>query len=132
MARPVPTTRNLGSLRLRVTIEGIRAPLDGFIGVSAITSSTERIRTAPEDVILEREYAGLDEFAQWHHRIINGPIDRRVVSIEFLRDDGATVRTWSLVNAYPSRWVLPPMDADGSSPAVEVITLSAERVVQEL
>ena len=129
-----------------MTIEGINDPLDGFIKVSALTSTTENIqfkhgldrsvRKAPgrtnfEDITLERVYSGLDEFAQWRENIVNGNIDRRTVSIEFLRNDGTMVRKYSLYNAYPCKWVLPAMDAGGSNTAVEQITLSAERVVQE-
>lgn len=146
MAGPNPTNNYIGSFQFRVTIEGINDPLDGFIKVSALTSTTENIqfkhgldrsvRKAPgrtnfEDITLERVYSGLDEFAQWRENIVNGNIDRRTVSIEFLRNDGTMVRKYSLYNAYPCKWVLPAMDAGGSNTAVEQITLSAERVVQE-
>lgn len=146
MPGPNPTNNYIGSFQFRVTIEGINDPLDGFIKVSALTSTTENIqfkhgldrsvRKAPgrtnfEDITLERVYSGLDEFAQWRENIVNGNIDRRTVSIEFLRNDGTMVRKYSLYNAYPCKWVLPAMDAGGSNTAVEQITLSAERVVQE-
>ena len=146
MPGPNPTNNYIGSFQFRVTVEGINDPLDGFIKVSAVTSTTENInfkhgldrsiRSAPgstkyEDITLDRVYSGLDEFAQWRESIVNGNVDRRTVSIEYLRNDGSMVRKYSLYNAYPSKWVLPALDAGGSSSAVEQITLSAERVVQE-
>jgi hypothetical protein len=33
--------------------------------------------------------------------------------------------------AWPSEWVLPEMDATGSNPGIETITLTVERVTNE-
>jgi phage tail-like protein len=141
-----PTNVYIGSFQFRVTVEGINDPLDGFIKVSSIVSTTENIefkhgldanvrkapgRTTFEDITLERVYSGLDEFAAWRESIVNGTIDRRTVSIEYLRNDGTLVRKYSLYNAYPNKWELPEMDAGGSNTAVERVTLSVEKVVQE-
>ena len=59
-----------------------------------------------------------------------GNIDRRTVSIEFLRSDHTTMRRYVLLNAYPSKWELPAMDASGSQAAVEKITISSENILQ--
>ena len=91
MPGPNPTNNYIGSFQFRVTIEGINDPLDGFVKVSAITSTTENItfkhgldrgvrkapgRTTVDDIVLERVYSGLDEFSQWRESIVNGNIDR--------------------------------------------------------
>lgn len=146
MPGPNPTNKYIGSFQFRVTIEGINDPLDGFTKCSPIVSNTENIdfkhgldrgvrkapgRTSFEDITLERVYSGLDEFSSWRERIINGDLDRRTVSIEFLRNSGEVVRKYSLYNAYPSKWELPEMDAGSSSAATEKITLAVEKVVQE-
>ena len=89
-------------------------------------------RTSFDDITLERVYSGLDEFSQWRERIVNGELDRRTVAIEFLRNSGDVVRKYSLYQAYPSKWELPEMDAGASNAATEKITLSVERVVQEI
>ncbi len=140
-----PTNNYIGSFHFRVTVEGINDPLDGFIKVSAIKSTTEAmdfkhgldmsVRKAPgrtlyEDVTLERVYSGLDEFHAWRKAIEAGQIDRRTVSIEFLRPDHTTVRRYVLLNAFPREWELPEMDAGGSNTAVERITLAVEQVLQ--
>ncbi len=141
-----PTNNYLGSFHFRLTIEGINDPLDGFVKVSSITSTTENIefkhgmdrsvrknpgRTSYDDVTVERVYSGLDEFSAWRQRIVDGEIDRRTVSIEYLKPDGVTVvRRYELYNAYPCKWELPEMDAGGSNAAMERITLAVERVVQ--
>ena len=146
MPGATPTNNYIGSFHFRVKVDGINDPLDGFIKVSSITSTTETVefkhgmdravrknpgRTTFEDVTLERVYSGLDEFSQWRQRIVDGEIDRRTVSIEYLKPDGATVvRRYELYNSYPSKWELPEMDAGGSNAAMERITLSVERVVQ--
>lgn len=140
-----PTNNYMGSFDFRVQVEGINDAMDGFLKVSAIKSKTENIdfkhgtdrtvRVAPgrtkwEPVILERVYSGLDEFAQWRQRVVDGQVDRRKVSIEFLRPDGTTVRRYDLYNCYPAEWELPEMDAGSSSTAVERIHLAVEKVVQ--
>lgn len=134
----------LGSFHFRVTIaQG--DPMDGFIRISPIVSETEEMtfkhgmdrvvrkamgRTVFNEVVLERIYSGRDEFSVWRDQIVLGVEDRRMVKIEYLAPDGRTViREYDLYNAWPKRWELPPMDAGSSTPAVEKITLSVERVV---
>jgi phage tail-like protein len=146
MPGPNPTNNYIGSFHFRVQIEGINDPLDGFIKVSSIVSTTENVefkhgldravrknpgRTTFEDVVLERVYSGLDEFSAWRQRIVDGEIDRRTVSVEFLKPDGITVvRRYELYNTYPCKWELPELDGGGSNAAIEKITLAVERVVQ--
>ena len=140
-----PTNNYIGAFHFRVTVEGINDPLDGFVKVSAIKSNTEEMafkhgldmsvrkapgRTTYEDVTLERVYSGLDEFHAWRKAIEAGQIDRRTVSIEFLRPDHSTMRRYVLLISFPREWELPEMDAGGSNTAIEKITLSVEQVLQ--
>lgn len=140
-----PTNNYIGTFHFRVQVEGINDPLDGFVKISPVTSTTEamdfkhgmdrKVRKAPgrtlfEDMTLERVYSGLDEFHAWRKKIVDGDIDRRTVSIEYLRADHSVMRRYVLVNAFPSKWELPEMDAAGSNTAVEKITLSVEDVLQ--
>ena len=140
-----PTNNYIGSFHFRITVEGINDPLDGFMKVSSITSTTENVdfkhgldssvrkapgRTTFDDVTLERVYSGLDEFYAWRQAIEAGNIDRRTISIEFLRSDHSPMRRYVLLNAYPSKWELPAMDAWGSQAAVEKITISSEKILQ--
>lgn len=145
MAGPSASNNYIGNFHFRVKVEGLNDPLDGFLKCSPITSTTENMtfkhgldravrkspgRTNVEDITLERVYSGLDEFARWRQQIVDGAYDRRTVSIEYLRGDGTVVRRYELYSSYPSKWELPSLDAGSSTPAVEKITLSAERVVQ--
>ena len=141
-----PTNNYLGAFQFRVQVAGINDPLYGFLKVSAITSKTEPIdfkhgmdrnirkapgRTSVSDVTLERVYSGLDEFAKWRQAIVNGEIDRRTVSISYLKPDGTTVvRRYELYNCYPSQWDLPEMNASSSATAIEKITLAVETYLQ--
>ena len=38
-----PTNKYIGSFQFRVTVQGINDPLDGFVKVSPIVSSTENL-----------------------------------------------------------------------------------------
>ena len=113
-----------GGAAYRITIEGVGEPVEGILKVSTITG-----RTRSEDVTLERVYAGIDELTQWSQRIVAGEVDRRTVSIEVLGSDGAILRRYALLNAYPSKWVLPALEDSGD--AIERITLSTESIVTE-
>jgi len=116
-----PTNNYIGSFHFRITVEGINDPLDGFMKVSSITSTTENVdfkhgldssvrkapgRTTFDDVTLERVYSGLDEFYAWRQAIEAGNIDRRTVSIEFLRSDHTSGEDHNLLREHPAARVI--------------------------
>lgn len=125
----------------RIWVSGINDPLDGFMTVSQVVSYTEAVefnqsmdlikrkgvgRTQYEPLVLERVYAGYDEFASWYGRIARGITDRRIVGIEYLMSDGSVRSRFDLLGAWPSRWEAPPMDSQSTDGAVERIELCFE------
>ena len=140
-----PTNSFIGSFNFKVKVEGMDHEFEGFTKCSAIKAKVEAItwkngtdmyvrkapgRTEWEDITLERIYSGRDELHTWWEEIISGNINRKMVSITFLRHDGSTVvRKYDLLSAFPSAWELPELDATGSNGATEKITLSCERVI---
>lgn len=145
MPGPNPTNNYIGSFHFKVTVQGINDALDGFTSCTGIVSNTEPmefkhgmdvvVRKAPgrttfDPITLERVYSGVDEFTAWRDSIIAGNIDRRTVSIEYLRNDQSVVTRFDLLGAWISKWESPQMDAMGSNGALEKIELTFETVIQ--
>ena len=145
MPGPNATNTYIGSFHFKVTVSGINDPFDSFTSCSGIKSATEpmefkhgmdnHVRFAPgrtkyEPINLERVYAGYDEFCTWRDAIIAGNIDRRTVSIEYLRADQSVLTRFDLIGAWISRWESPDLNAMGSDGAIEKIELTYEVVIQ--
>lgn len=63
----------------------------------------------------------------WMQKIARGEIERRNVSIVMLEPDGNTeALRWNLLNAWPSEWNGPLLNAAGNEVAIETITLEFE------
>lgn len=88
-------------------------------------------RSSFEDVTLERVYNGSDQFYKWRKRIQAGEIVFGTVHIRIYQRDGTLKRHMVCDKAWPSRWEMPELDASGSSPAVERITLTVREVREE-
>ena len=88
-------------------------------------------RVTFEDVTLERVYNGHDAFYTWRLGIEKGGTDKRAVEIRMMDRQGHEIRHLTLVEAWPIRWELPELDASGSGPATERITLSIQSVIHE-
>jgi len=145
MPGPNATNTYIGAFHFKVTISGINDPFDGFTSCTGVKSTTEPMefkhgmdsvvrkapgRTVYEPVTLERVYAGYDDFTKWRDSIIAGNIDRRTVSIEYLRPDQSVLTRFDLIGAWISRWESPDLNAMGSDGAIEKIELTYEVVIQ--
>ena len=137
------TDNYVGTHNFQVQVEGIAVVNTEFVSVSGVVSETERITfmndvtgyaeteagaTLYEPVTLERVYKGVDDFYGWRLDVENGNVERRDVTITMMNAAFETVRTMTLDSAWPSKWEMPDMDASSSGPAMERITLQAERV----
>lgn len=126
-----------------VVVEGFDSVNQAFTRCSGIVSTSEPMeymqgtdayvrknpgRVTFEDVTLERVYNGLDDFYTWRKEIENGATTKYAVQIYMKDRQGQDVRHMTLIQAWPIRWELPELDASGSGPATERITLSIEKV----
>ena len=141
------TDTYVGAFNFRVNIPDVAGDINqAFTQVSGVKSSSEKMefmhgtdpyarkgvgRTTYDDLQLKRVYNGNDAFYSWRLEIEQGILTRRDVKIEMLRPDGSVARTMICREAWPSEWVLPEMDATGSNPGIETITLTVERVTNE-
>jgi phage tail-like protein len=136
----------IGAFNFKVSIDEIEVENSKFISVSGVVSSSETMefmhgddryvmkqpgRASFEDIELKRIYQQVDAFYEWRVQIENGNIQRKNVTISLMLPDMSTVvRTMTIMDCYPSKWELPPMDASSSEAAVETITLTCSHVIQ--
>ena len=88
-------------------------------------------------VIHEFMQAGSFENIQKNNNIVLGRLLARKLNVDvgdkislMLPDMSTVVRTMTIMDCYPSKWELPPMDASSSEAAVETITLTCSHVIQ--
>lgn len=147
MSGPYPTDTYSGSFNFRVTVSGINDPFDGFTKCSGIVWETESWthnhgmmagdtdrelpgRNTFNELVLERVYAGFDDFMSWRQRIVSGQQDRRNVSVEVMRQDMSVVKRWELLGAWPSSYESPDLSAMGSDGAMERFELTYETLIE--
>lgn len=137
------TDNYVGTHNFQVKIQGIDVINTEFQSVSGLVSESEEIefmhgtdpytrksagRVKYEPIVLERVYKGVDDFYGWRLEVENGNIERRDVTITMMDSAFRAIRSVTLEKAWPSAWQMPDMQAVSSGPAIEQITLTAERV----
>jgi len=127
----------------RVEIDGVQS--GGFHEVSGLDSVQELIeyREGNEKTTCMRKLAGLSKFSnivlkrgithnldlwQWRKLVMDGKAQdaRRNVSIVLNDAQGQEVARWSLINAWPIKWVGPSLNATGDEVAIETLELVHE------
>jgi phage tail-like protein len=83
------------------------------------------------NIILKRGVTSNNQLYQWVNEVRNGNIDRRTVSIALLNHSREVIKRWVLHEAWPVRYKLPDLDAEGKQEAFEIIELAIENIEQE-
>jgi phage tail-like protein len=131
------------AFRFRVEVDGIQR--GGFHEVSGLDSGQEAIayREGNEKTSSVRKLPGLRkdpnlvfkrgitqdlELWQWRKLVLDGQIvqARRNGAIILLDDTGADVARWVFVNAWPSKYIGPRLNATGNEVAIETLELVHE------
>ena len=130
MIRPDPYR----SYRFRVEIAGIDQ--GGFQSVTGLERSSQVepyreggvndyehqlvVLTSYPPLVLRRGLVN-PELWNWHQDVIKGVIDKVPMSIVLLAEDGSEAWRWLVVEAFPSKWTGPELDAQASRVATESI-----------
>jgi phage tail-like protein len=64
--------------------------------------------------------------------VIQGKLDRKAGSVVLLDAQGQEKLRWNFINAWPSKWTGPTLNAKGNDVAIEELTLTCERQEQAL
>ena len=78
----------------------------------------------PSNLTLRRGITDASELWDWWWAATQGRIERRNVSVLLLGEGREVARRWSIVDAYPVRWVGPELRAGASAVALEAFELA--------
>lgn len=85
-------------------------------------------RISYNDITLRWGITNSRELYDWYRAGLTGQVDRKTVSIVLLDDAGNSVVRWVAVEAWPSRWDGPTLNALGNAVAIESLTLTCEEI----
>jgi len=127
-----------------VEIDGITQA--GFQEVSGLDSSTDSVdyregsdpnhvrkltglnKVSP--ITLKRGITDSDELWKWRLTVIEGKAERRNGSIILLDSTGKEKLRWNFVNAWPSKWTGPALNATSTAVAVETLEITHEELTK--
>jgi phage tail-like protein len=131
--------------KFRVEIDGIAQA--GPCRISGIEAAIQTIeyREGPEPLqvrqlggspkygtlILKYGLTDSREVYDWFKSGLEGKVDPRTISIVASDLDGTDVARWSLINAWPARYLAPDFDARGNEVALETFEIAYEGLTRE-
>jgi len=131
-------TDPLVSFRFRVEVDNLIQA--GFAECSGLQVETEleEVREGGENAFqyklakgskyvnltLKRGITDSDVLWNWHKDVINGKVQRKMVYVVLLDQEGQETWRWSLQDAFPVKWMGPELKADGSAVAIESLELA--------
>jgi phage tail-like protein len=119
-------------------IEGVIAA--GFSEVTGLSAETEieefreggvndhvhkfpRLTRYP-NLTLKRGLTDSRELWKWHQQVVQGKVQRKTIYVILLDREGNVKWRWSLLQAFPAKWVGPDLKADGSAVALESMEIA--------
>ena len=85
-------------------------------------------RTKVGNVTLKSGMTSSSAFFKWYREILSGRISPKQVDIVIYENDGSELSRWTLLNAYPVKWVGPQLNAEGKVAAIESLELAHEGI----
>lgn len=129
-----------GKYRYKVEIDGIEA--GGFSEVSGVDASIDVIEYREGDMVqTPMKFAGLKKYGnitlkqgltdsmvlyEWIMTGVDGPVERKTITITSLDEAGEATASWQIINAWPVRYVAPDFNAMASEVAVQVLEIAHE------
>ncbi len=84
--------------------------------------------TKYSNIVLKRGMTDNVELFEWHRQAVLGNLQRRNGSIIVLDRQGNEVARWNFVNAWPTKYDAPDLNASGNEVAVETLELAHEGI----
>ena len=85
-------------------------------------------RTKMGNVTLKSGMTSSNAFFKWYREILRGRISPKQVDIVIYENDGSEMGRWTLLNAYPVKWVGPQLSAEGKVAAIESLELAHQGI----
>ena len=138
----MPPVEPYKNFRFLVEIQGITQA--GFSECSGFGSTVEvieyreggdpiSVRKLPgrvefPDITLKWGLTDSRELYDWHLSVVKGQIQRKNGSIIVLDDSGVEKVRWNFLNAWPTKWEGPNLNAKGNDVAIETLVISCEHI----
>jgi phage tail-like protein len=129
-----------GKYRFRLEIDGLEA--GGFSEVSGFDANIDVIEYREGDMVqTPMKLPGLKKYGnitlrqgltdsivlyEWIITGVDGPVDRKTVTITALDEAGEPAASWQVINAWPMKYTAPDFNATSSEVAIEALELAHE------
>ncbi len=129
-----------GKFRYRVEIDGLDA--GGFSEVSGFDASIDVMEYREGDMVqTPYKIPGLKKYGnitlkkgltdslvmyEWLITGVDGPVDRKTITITSLDESEQPVASWQVINAWPIKYTAPDFSATSSEVAIETIEVAHE------
>ena len=129
-----------GKFRFRVEIDGLEA--GGFSEVTGFDASIDVMEYREGDMAqTPYKIPGLKKYGnitlkkgltdslvmyEWLITGVDGPVDRKTITITSLDEAGQDVASWQVINAWPVKYTAPDFNATSSEVAIETIEIAHE------
>ncbi|MDR0468846.1 MAG: phage tail protein [Peptococcaceae bacterium] len=129
-----------GKYRFRLEIDGLEA--GGFSEVSGFDANIDVIEYREGDMVqTPMKLPGLKKYGnltlrqgltdsivlyEWIITGVEGPVDRKTVTITVLDEAGEPAASWQVINAWPMKYTAPDFNATSSEVAIEALELAHE------
>ena len=129
-----------GKLRYRVEIDGLDA--GGFSEVTGFDASIDVMEYREGDMVqTPYKIPGLKKYGnitlkkgltdslvmyEWLITGVDGPVDRKTITITSLDEYEQPVASWQVINAWPVKYTAPDFNATSSEVAIETVEIAHE------
>lgn len=129
-----------GKFRYRVEIDGLDA--GGFSEVTGFDASIDVMEYREGDMVqTPLKLPGLKKYGnitlkkgltdslvmyEWLITGVDGPVDRKTITITSLDESEQPVASWQVINAWPMKYTAPDFNATSSEVAIETIEIAHE------
>ncbi len=130
----------LTKFRFRLEVDGLEAGM--FSEVSGIDAAIDVVEYREGDTVpTPLKVPGLKRYGnitmrwglttgmvlyEWLQAGVEGPVDRKTVTVTVLDEAGEAAASWQFVNAWPCRYTGPDFNATASEVAIEALELAHE------
>ena len=129
-----------GKFRYRVEIDGLDA--GGFSEVTGFDASIDVMEYREGDMVqTPYKIPGLKKYGnitlkkgltdslvmyEWLITGVDGPVDRKTITITSLDESEQPVASWQVINAWPLKYTAPDFNATSSEVAIETVEIAHE------
>jgi phage tail-like protein len=125
--------KTIGTFRELVGSSSEMVPSENLMADGGTTAHTKRLDSAkPSTVTLRGPADGNQRLLLWRKRFVAGE-PSAIHDVQLVVEDaaGATVKTYTLVNAFPRKVEIGEMKADDTEGAIQTVTLQADKIVAD-